>query len=339
MIVLGIECTAHTFGIGLINYSQRKVLLNISKTFNEDLGMDLRKLTNFHMNNFDLILNELKSFLISKNMKFKDIKLISVSQGPGIGNSLKIALLVAKTLSLNYGIKIIGVNHIISHYEVGKWISNLEDPMFLNVTGVNSQVVLYDNFDKKYKVYGETIDIGLGNLLDKISRLFGLGFPGGPQIEKRAKKSKNFIELPYSIKAMNTSFSGIYTFVKNKFEKIDDELQKQKFIDDISYSIQETCFSMLIEICERALFFSNKKELCIVGGVAKNKRFNQMISKMCISRNLKYVKTPMDLCMDNGVMIAVCGAKNYKFSKKDILNLRPKPYVRCEDGAVLSNQV
>ena len=334
MLVLGIEGTAHTLGFGLIDYDKKEVLLNIRKTFNSKNGMDLRKLTNFHMENFYTLLEDVKSFLQKRNLSFKDIKLISFSIGPGIGNSLKIASLIAKTLALKYKIRIIGVNHIISHYEVGKWILNLKNPLFLNVTGVNSQVVNFDLIDKKYKVYGETLDIGLGNLFDKVARLFNLGFPGGFEIEKRAKFGKNLYEIPYSIKGMNLSFSGIYTFIKNKFEKIKNEDDKKNFINDICYSLQEICFSMLIEVCERAIFYVKKDEICVVGGVAKNKRFTNMLKKMCESRNLKYKETPQDLCMDNGVMIAVCGAKNYKLSKLKIKGLKPKPYIRCEDGAV-----
>ena len=259
MIVLGIESTAHTFGIGLINFKKKKILFNEKITFNGEQGMDLRKLTNFHMANFEKLLIELKKFLKKKKINFEEIGLISFSRGPGIGNSLKIGALISKTLSLKYSIPIIGVNHIVSHFEIGKWVTNLENPIFLNITGVNSQIVS-KNKKNEYIVYGETLDIGLGNLFDSVARLFDLGFPGGPKMEKLAEKSKNnYIELPYKLKGMNVSFSGIYTFIKNRFDKIENEKEKEKFIYDICYSLQETCFSMLLEICERAINYTKKK--------------------------------------------------------------------------------
>ena len=341
MLILGIECTAHTFGIGLIDFDKKKTLFNEKNVFkSKNEGMDLRKLTTFHLNNFEEILLKLKTFLKNKKIKFNQIELIGFSRGPGIGNSLKFASLVAKTLSKKYNIKIIGVNHIISHFEVGRWLSNFKDPIFLNITGVNSQITLKNDNTNFYKIYGETLDIGIGNLFDSIARIFGLGFPGGPEIEKLAKKGKNFIEMPYSIKGMNVSYSGILTYVKNLYQKKKKNLEENKisqkefdnFIYDVCYSFSEVSFSMLIEVLERAIYFTDKKEICVVGGVASSKTFTDKIKKLCKSRKLKYVKTPFEVCMDNGVMIAASSGNFKKYSQKNIKNLKINPYIRGDEN-------
>lgn len=325
MLVLGIECTAHTFGIGIVDAKKKTFLFSEKSLFkSDDTGMDPRKLSDFHIANFHIILKQAKEFLLSKELSFNDLDLIAFSQGPGMGNALKIATLVAKTLAVKYNIKIIGVNHIRSHLEIGKMLTKTKDPMFLNITGVNSQVIAKDEFGK-YKVYGETEDIGLGNLFDSIAREFGLGFPGGPEIEKLAKQSTNYIEFPYKIKAMNISLAGIHTFVKQ-------QLKKGETIEDLSYSLQETVFAMLMEVAERAMAYTQKKELVIVGGVAANQRFVEMAEEMCKIRGATYCATPLKYCMDNGAMIAWLGYLERKRAKtpENISGLQPKPYINIE---------
>ena len=318
MKILGIESTAHTFGIGILDTTKKKFLFNKKIVYKNINGLNIRELNNFHTENFTKILSSAK-----KKLDFKKLDLISFSQGPGIGNSLKIGNLVAKTLALQYNKKIIGVNHIISHLEIGKYITNFKDPIFLNITGVNSQIIISEK--NNYKVIGETIDIGLGNLFDSIGKLFNFEFPCGQKIEERAKKGKKFYEIPFSIKGMNVSFSGIFTYVKTLYQKNKND---KNFINDICFSLQETCFSMLIEICERGIFYSKKKELIIVGGVASNKKFFSMTKKMCQKNKIKIKKLPLEFCMDNGAMICVSGFVNYKKAKNNIKDLEPKPYLR-----------
>lgn len=346
MLVLGIECTAHTFGIGIIETDSKNIIFNEKNQYKNDVGMDPRKITEFHLANFDKILLKAKNILISINKNFSDIDLISFSQGPGLGNSLKFAGLVAKTLAIKYNIPVIGVNHIKAHLEIGKMLTNFKDPLFLYVSGVNTQIIAKDEFGK-YKIYGETEDIGLGNLFDSFARLAGLDFPGGPIIEKLANEKtkkgelkRKYIELPYSIKGMNISLAGTYSNLKQK-------LEKKENLNDLCYSLQETSFSMLMEIAERAMAYTNKKEFVIVGGVASNKRLTQMANAMCELRGARYDSFDMQYAMDNGVMIAWQGyikvseydITGYKKSRKkgdiqdkvvNISNLQPKPYINIE---------
>ncbi len=347
-LVLGIECTAHTFGVGIVDINSKEVLFNEKNVFrDEKAGMDPRKLSEFHISNFQDVLIKAKDFLKSINYNFSDLKLIAFSQGPGQGNSLKVAALVAKTLSLKYNIDIVGVNHIRSHLEIGKMHTGFNDPIFLNITGVNSQVVA-TNENGNYSVYGETEDIGLGNLLDSVAREFDLGFPGGPVIEKIARNGKNLMEIPYTIKGMNVSFAGMISNIKQKKEAFENnksiklinskEIIYQSydlFLADLFYSIQETVFAMIQEVAERAIAYTNKKELVLVGGVASNLRFVEMTKEMCKLRGVKYDALPLSLCMDNGAMIAWAGYINFQRNKHNIAgeisNLKPQPYIIVSD--------
>lgn len=326
MLVLGIESTAHTFGVGIIDCEKKKVLYNAKSQFkDEQSGMDLRKLSDFHVANFDGELQKAKEFLNSIGKDFSNLDLISFSRGPGIGNSLKIGSLVAKTLGKKYNVPVVGVNHIKAHLEIGKMLTGFEDPMFLYVSGVNTQIIAKDEFGN-YKIYGETEDIGLGNLFDSFARMVGLGFPGGPIIEKKALESKNYVELPYTVKGMNVSLAGLYSNLKTKFST------GQYSIEDLCYSLQETCFAMVMEVVERAMAYTNKKEFVIVGGVASNKRLTEMAKEMCKERDAKYDSFPMQFAMDNGAMIAWQGYVDRERANKvgDVTDLKPMPYINIE---------
>jgi N6-L-threonylcarbamoyladenine synthase/protein kinase Bud32 len=199
-----------------------------------------------------------------------------------------------KEWSEKYGLKLVGVNHCAAHLSIGKLYNKLEDPAYLYVSGVNTQIIVEEN--GKYRIIGETLDIGLGNMLDKFGRIMKLGFPAGPKIEELAKKGK-YVELPYVVKGMDTSFSGILT-------KVTQLQEKGVAMEDLCFSMQETCFAMLAEVVERAMAHTDKKELLLVGGVGANKRFCEMLNIMCNERGAKFYNVPMDLAGDQGAMIA-----------------------------------
>ena len=154
--------------------------------------------------------------------------------GPGLGPSLRVVATAARALSIKHSVPIIGVNHPMGHIEIGRFVSGAYDPVMLYVSGGNTQVIAH--LEGRYRVFGETIDIGLGNMLDKFARDIGIPFPGGPVIEQLALSGEKLIDLPYSVKGMNTSFSGIYTAAKNA-------LSKGAGKGDVCFSIQETAFA------------------------------------------------------------------------------------------------
>lgn len=241
----------------------------------------------------------------------KDIGLISFSQGPGIGHTLRVGAMAARTLTLVNKIPIIGVNHCCSHLEIGRLLTEAKDPVLLYASGANTQVIAFEG--GRYRIFGETLDIGVGNFLDVFARHIGIGFPGGPKVEELAKKA-NYVELPYVVKGMDVSFGGLLTNLKQKFDS--GKYTKE----DLCYSLQETAFAMLLEVSERALAHCDKKELLLGGGVACNKRLQEMAKKMCEGRGAKFFVPEKQFLIDNGAMISWLGILEYKHGKKKDVN-------------------
>jgi universal protein Kae1 len=328
MIILGIESTAHTFGIGIIKITNNKkeILANKKSSYiTDEGGMIPSKVAQHHVDNLDLIIN---SAITESKIKIKDINIIAYSQSPGIGHTLRIGAVCARTLAIKLKIPIVGVNHCIAHLEIGKGFTNAKDPVLLYVSGANTQVIAYEK--GKYRIFGETLDIGLGNFLDSLARTMNLGFPGGPKIAEIATKGKKYIELPYVVKGMDVSFGGILTNLKQKIKS--SNYKKE----DLCYSAQETVFSMMIEVAERAMAHCNKNELLLGGGVACNKRLQEMAKLMCQSRNSKAYILPNELNVDNGVMIAWLGYLMFKAKNKglNISKAGINPYTRTDEEKV-----
>ena len=325
MIVLGIESTAHTFGIGIIRALRGKctVLANERMAFStEEGGMIPSKVAQFHIDNCDTVLT---AALKKANIDINDVDCISYSQSPGIGHCLRIGAVFARTLAVKLDKPLIGVNHCIAHLEIGRAMTNAKDPVLLYVSGANTQIIAYEG--KRYRIIGEALDGGIGNFLDTLGRLLGLGFPGGPKVDMLARKGKNYIELPYSVKGMDVSFAGILTNLKKKINS--GEHTKE----DLCYSTQETVFAMVIEVAERAMAHCGKKELLLGGGVACNKRLQEMATIMCKERDARCFILPNELNVDNGAMIAWLGYEMYHAKGKGISvkNADIQPYVRTDE--------
>ncbi len=329
MNILGIESTAHTFGVGIVT-DEGKVLANAVDSYSSpDKGMIPHEIAEHHNKVAEKVL---KQALGEADLKWNDIEFIAYSAGPGLDPALWAGYHIAKKWADDNGKKLVGINHCAAHLSIGKVWNKLKDPCYLYVSGVNTQIIVYEN--GKYRVVGETLDLGLGNMLDKFGRVLRLGFPAGAKIEELAKSGK-FVELPYTIKGMDVSFSGVLTKVeqllkknithkellkkqgksveeiyvedeKNKklIEKIKESLEKPITKEDLCFSIQETCFAMLTEVVERAMAHTDKKELLLVGGVGANKRFCKMLDIMCQERDAEFFKVPMSLAGDQGAMIA-----------------------------------
>ncbi|MFW5804844.1 MAG: UGMP family protein [bacterium] len=219
----------------------------------------------------------------------------------------------AKELSEKLDIPIIGVNHCIAHLEIGTNFG-AKDPVMLYVSGANTQVIAYAS--GKYRIFGETLDLGVGNFIDTVARFMGEGFPGGPKIQKLAEMSnhKNYIELPYTVKGMDIALSGIQTKIKQMIDfRAKNNPEKPMYkTSDLAYSLQETVFSMLVEVAERALAHTGKKELLLGGGVACNSRLQEMCNIMCNERGCKLFVPDKSLLVDNGAMIAYLGEIMFK---------------------------
>ncbi|MFH1444994.1 MAG: bifunctional N(6)-L-threonylcarbamoyladenine synthase/serine/threonine protein kinase [Nanoarchaeota archaeon] len=311
MLSLGIESTAHTFGIGIID-DKGRILANVTDTYKppEGWGIEPSKASDHHKEVAGQIL---KKALSDAKKTMEDIDIMSFSQGPGLAPALYAGFDFAKKLAKENKKPLYGVNHCVAHIEIGKVSTKAKDPVTLYVSGGNTQILAY--VDGRYRCFGESMDIGIGNALDKFGRAVGIGFPAGPRIEKEAQGGK-WVELPYTVKGMDLAFSGIVTDAIRKKEK--------HGLKDTAFSLQETLFAMLTEVTERAVAHTEKKEVLLTGGVAVNKRLQEMLSIMCKERGAKFYVVPHELAGDNGTMIAWTGVLMHKHKQKTKVELLPR---------------
>ena len=297
MICLGIECTAHTLSIGI--EKEGKILSNAIDMYRAgNEGFIPRKLADHHANVFAGVL---KQSLGDAKISMDDVDLIAFSQGPGIGAPLSVGISAAKYLSIYYNKEIIGVNHPYAHVEISKHCTGLEDPVVLYLSGGNSQVLVEQ--DGYYHILGETLDTGIGNLFDSFARSLKLEHAHGSALAKFGENGE-YVPLPYSVKGMNLVFSGLLTAAERALKENDPK--------DVAYSLMETAFAMSCEVTERALFLTKKKQVIMCGGVAQNKRLQDMLKKMCDEDSVAFGVAPDEYNRDNGAMIAYAGSLLYK---------------------------
>ncbi len=301
---LGIESTADDFGVGISTFKGEILANTVSAYVPEEGGIHPREAARHHAEVADNVLEE--AFKKS-GIKPQELSAIAFSQGPGLGPCLRTGATVARVLASYLDIPLVGVNHCIAHIEIGKLETGAKDPITLYVSGGNTMVAAYEV--EHYRVFGETLDIALGNCLDVFAREAGLhrkkSVPFGAAVEKLAAAGKNLISLPYTVKGMDLSLSGLLTATINL-------LHKGKFsLEDLCYSLQETAFSMVTEVTERALAHTDKKEVLLTGGVAANKRLQLMIKVIAEEHDAKFGVVSREFAMDNGAMIAWTGILAY----------------------------
>lgn len=329
MICLGIEGTAEKTGIGIVDSDGNILATCGDQLYPEVGGIHPREAANFHAEHIVPLINDA---LAEANISINDIDLISFSKGPGLGPALRTVATAARSLSQYINVPLIGVNHCIGHVEIGKLTTDATNPVTLYTSGGNTQIISYES--GRYRIIGETLDIAIGNCLDQFSRDVGLGHPGGPIVEKHAQNTDETIDLPYVVKGMDLSFSGILTSAITKYKQGID-------LDIICNSFQETCFAMLCEVTERALSYTGKDEVLLCGGVAANTKLRQMLQVMCEEHYVDFYMPPMKYCGDNGSMIARLGLLSYDENNLGIENSYINPKYRTDqvDVTWIENEI
>jgi N6-L-threonylcarbamoyladenine synthase len=311
MICLGIESTAHTFGIGIVT-DKGKILSNVWDTYRPPLGWGIRPI-DAAQHHVDVRQGLLDKALSESGKTLDDIGLIAFSQGPGLPPCLHKGLEFGRRLS-GRGRQLVSVNHCIAHIEIGRLACRQDDPVVLYTSGANTQVL--SRAGGRYRCFGETMDIGIGNALDKFGRDIGMEFPAGPRIEELARGGK-YQELPYTVKGMDLSFSGIVTEAARRIRSGHSKR-------DVCFSLQETLFSMLTEVTERALAHTKKNGVLLTGGVAANSRLQDMLRIMCRERGASFSVVPRELAGDNGAMIAWTGILVHEAGMKTMPDILPR---------------
>lgn len=290
-----------------------------------------------------VILQILREALAEAAIQPAAIDVICFTKGPGMAPPLLTVAIVARTVAQLWNKPLLGVNHCIGHIEMGRLITGAANPTVLYVSGGNTQVIAYSL--NRYRIFGETIDIAVGNCLDRFARIIRLSNDPSPgyNIEQMAKRGRRYLPLPYCVKGMDVSFSGILSFIERHARDKDDPKNKQPkrsakrarrteggdaiaknddntvgvtaddeySHEDLCFSLQETIFGMLVETTERAMAHCGSQEVMLVGGVACNERLQEMMGVMCAERGAKVFATDERFCIDNGLMIAHAGAEMF----------------------------
>ncbi|UCE16981.1 MAG: N(6)-L-threonylcarbamoyladenine synthase Kae1 [Candidatus Bathyarchaeota archaeon] len=302
---MGIESTADDFSVGILSFNG-KVLANVINAYiPEKGGIHPREAARHHAEVAGKVLEEAFQ---KAGVKPQDIHIVAFSQGPGLGPCLRTGATAARALASYLDVPLVGVNHCVAHIEIGKLIAKAVDPVTLYVSGGNTLVSAYEA--ERYRVFGETLDIAVGNCIDVFAREAGLhkreGTALGALVEQMASRGQTFIPLPYTVKGMDLSFSGFLTAAVQLLRK------RKHSLEDICFSLQEVAFSMLTEVTERALAHTEKTEVLLTGGVAANKRLQSMLKSIAEEHNARFCMVPKQYALDNGAMIAWTGILAYQ---------------------------
>lgn len=338
MKVLAIESTAHTLGIAVVE-SIAKRATEVSKKNTLVLSNEIaryparkegfipRKLADHHAKAYPQVL---KKALQKAKTSLKEIDYFAVVNGPGIGHCLHVGYVAGKSLALLLRKPLVPVNHAIAHVEVGKWACGCVNPLVVYVSGGNTQIIAKQRVaDGKnyYHVFGETLDIGIGNFLDGLGRELGTTPPNAIGLLKRAEGRREFVQLPYTVKGNNLAFAGLQSAV------LREAANKTHSLEDLCFSASEVAFAMLVEASERVLCHSRSKALLLVGGVAQSKRLQEMYALMCRPHKTRFCVVPAEYAGDQAAMAGITAVKQILSGERS-KNFEPSQDLRIDSQAL-----
>jgi N6-L-threonylcarbamoyladenine synthase len=313
MLCLGIESTAHTFSASVAELREGydgKILSDVRSVYKPPKGSGIhpREAARQHSQTAGDVI---KKSLDKAKVSIKEVDCIAYSRGPGLGPCLKVGGVVARALASYYNKPLVPVNHAIGHIELGCLLTKTYNPIVLLISGGHTLITSFSL--GRWRIFGETLDLTIGQLVDQFGRFLGYASPSGRIIEEIARKGKKFIQLPYSVKGNDVSFSGLLTAAKEK-------VKKGEKIENICFSLQEVAFAMLCEAYERAIAFVEKDEGLVVGGVASNKRLAEMLKIVAERHGIKMSVVPPEFSADCGAQIAWTGALAFRAG----VNVKPE---------------
>ncbi|MEM3061240.1 MAG: KEOPS complex N(6)-L-threonylcarbamoyladenine synthase Kae1 [Candidatus Bathyarchaeia archaeon] len=321
-LCLGIESTAHTFGASIVSID-KKILSDVKDVYSPlpGKGIHPREAAQHHCNiSYRVILEAFEK----AKVKPKDLDVIAFSAGPGLGPALRAGATVARAIATFLKKPLVPVHHAIGHIEIAIMLKKAKDPLVVLVSGGHTAITAC--VDRRWRIFGETEDITLGNLLDMFAREVDLPFPGGKSVESMASKGKKFIDLPYTVKGNDVSYSGLLTTAIKKFK------EGKESLEDICFSIQEVAFAMLSEATERSLAHTQRKELLLTGGVAANNRLKEMLKIIAKEHGAEFFAVDKEYSGDCGAQIAWTGLLASSHNVKiDIEKSYVKPKWRLDE--------
>ncbi len=301
LLCLGVESTAHTFSCAVLEGPGRggriRVLSDVRRAYRppDGAGIHPREAARHHAARSGEVLSECLS---AAGVPAPGLDAVAYSAGPGLGPCLRVGAVVARAVSSMHSVPVYPVNHAVGHIDLGMALTGARDPLVLLVSGGHTMLLAL--VGGRWRVFGETLDITLGQLLDQFGRSLGFASPCGGRIEEMASRSSRCIPLPYSVRGNDVSFSGLLSAAKAA-------AAAPGAADDACRSLQETAFAMVAEASERALSFTGRGELLVAGGVAANARLSGMLRSACRRHRRAFLAVPPEYSGDCGSQIACTG--------------------------------
>ncbi|KAJ1458937.1 glycoprotease, partial [Pelagophyceae sp. CCMP2097] len=276
VVALGIEGSANKVAVGIYSAARDyEILSNPRRTYVTPAGSGFRPKETAEHHQLHVI-PLVQQALREAGLAAKDVDVVCYTRGPGMGGPLRSCAVCARTLAQLWDVPLVAVNHCVAHIEMGRVATRVSDPVVLYVSGGNTQVLAYSG--QRYRIFGETIDIAVCNCLDRFARVLGLSNDPCPgyNIEQVAWQGTTLVPLPYVVKGMDVSFSGLLTHRL--------VAKGTHTAADFCMSLQETIFAMLVEVTERAMTHCGRCDVLLVGGVACNVRLQDMMAAMAAER-------------------------------------------------------
>lgn len=318
--ILAIESSCDETSIAIVKNGKDviSIVINTQISTHENYGGVVPEIASrMHAENITIVLDET---LKKANMKIEEMDAIAVTYGPGLMGSLLVGVEAAKTLALLYNKPLIAVNHLAGHIYANNLENDMKFPLLALIISGGHTDIVYMEDDYKFKVLGATLDDAIGEAYDKVARVLGLKYPGGPNVEKMALNGKPSYKLPIPMndESLNMSFSGLKSSIINL---VHNETQRNKTInkEDLACSFQSVATDQLVRKLELAIKQTDIKNIIIAGGVSANQYIRQEVTKLAQKYDANISVPKLLYCTDNAAMI---GAAAYPlYLKKEFANL------------------
>ncbi len=325
IIILGIESSCDETSVAIVK-NGREVLSNVINTqisIHELYGGVVPEIASRnHVQNISPVMKEA---LKEANIKIEDVDAIACTYGPGLVGALLVGVSYAKALSYAANKPLIGINHIQGHIAANYITYKDLKPPFLTllISGGNTQLVLVKDYTE-FEILGKTKDDAVGEAFDKIARVIGLGYPGGPKMDKLAQEGTPNIELPkVHVEGLDFSFSGLKTAIINLHHKTPD-INKA----DLAASFEKDVADILLENTKRAVKQTNIRKIALAGGVSANSYIRHAFKELEEKEKIEVYYPELKLCTDNAAMIASAGYYNYLQGNFSNLKLNAVPNLK-----------
>jgi N6-L-threonylcarbamoyladenine synthase len=299
VLVIGIESTAHTLSIGVVRDGE--IVGQAGRIYAPPAGSGIhpREAAEHHARHAPAVLREL---LGRHGVRLSEISAVAYAAGPGLGPALRVGAVLARALAIKLGVPLVPVHHGVAHIEIARYATSACDPLVLLISGGHTAIVGYSG--GRYRVFGETLDVAIGNAIDTFAREASLGFPGVPAVERCAERASEIVPFPMPIVGQDVSYAGLVTYALQA-------VKRGVPLPVVCRSLIETAYYMLAEVTERAIAFTRKRELVVAGGVARSRRLREILDAIGREHGVDVKIVPDEYAGDNGAMIALTGYYAY----------------------------